>query len=178
MVCFSACSFHATKDLIESIKVVCQGGCCYDHVIHVKHHSNPVLLRYSGQSLSHQSVKGRRGVAQAKGHPLPLVQPQFTCESGLLSVLHPQRDLPQGRTQVQCGEELGVAKFREALIYSRYRVGIFFCHCVQVTKVAKKPKLPPFFLVMTTPQAQGGFEGSIISHSSSISVSALHASNL
>ena len=83
---------HAIKDLIEPIDVVCQGGCCNDRVIHVTHHKIPVLLSYSGQSLSHQSLEDRRGVAQAKGHPLLLVQPQFTCESGLFSVLLPQRD--------------------------------------------------------------------------------------
>ena len=141
---FQARSFHTTKDLIESINVVCRGGCCYDHVIQVAHQKIPVLLPYSGQSLSHQSLKERCGVAQAKGHPLLLVQPQFTCESGLFSVLLPQRDLPEGRAQVQCCEELGIAKFREALIYPWYRVSIFYCYCVQVTKVATKPKLPPF----------------------------------
>ena len=113
--------------------------CCYDHVIHVTHQKVPVLLRHSGQSLSHQFLKKCRGVAQAEGHPLPLAQPQFTCESGLFSILLPQRDLPEGRTQVQCGEGLGVTKFREALVYSRYRVCIFYCHCVQVTKVATEP---------------------------------------
>ena len=130
--------------------MVFQGGCYYDHVIHVTHHKVLVLRRHSGQSLSHQSLKSCRGVAKAEGHPLPLVQPQFTCESGLFSVLLPLRDLPEGRTQVQCGEELGVTKFREALVYSRYRVRIFYCHCVQVTKIATEPKLSPFFLAMTT----------------------------
>ena len=106
--------------------MVFQGGCCYDHVIHVTHHKVLVLLRHSRQSLSHQSLKSGRCVAQAEGYPLPLVQPQFTYESGLLSVLLSQRDLPEGRTQTQCGEELGVTKFRKALVYSRYRVRSFF----------------------------------------------------
>ena len=158
--------------------MVCQGGCCYDHVIHVAHHKIPILLRYSGQSLSHQPLKGRCGVAQAEGHPLPLVQPQFTCISSLFSVLLPQKDLPEGRAQVQCCEELGIAKFREALIYLRYRVGIFYCYCVQVTKPQQNLNSPPFFLAMTTPQSQGDFEGSIMSYSSNISISALHASDL
>ena len=158
--------------------MVFQSGCCYDHVIYVSHHKVPLLLRHSGQSLSHQSLKSGRGVAQAKGHPLPLVQPQFTCESGLFSNLLPQRVLPEGRTQVHCGEELGVTKFREALVSSRYRVGIFFCHCVQVTKIATEPNLPPFFLAMTIPQAQGNFECSIMSYSSNISISARNASDL
>ena len=155
-----------------------QNGCCYDHVIHVTHHKVPVPLRHSGQSLSHQSLKSGRCVAQAEGHPLPLVQPQFTCESGLLSVLLLQRDLPEGRTQDQCGEERSITKFREAFGYPRYRVSIFYCHCVQVTKVATKPKLHPFFFAMTTPQAHGDFEGSIMSYSSNISISARHASDL
>ena len=130
-----------TSSSQSMINVICQGGCCYDHVIHVTHHKIPILLRYYDQSLSHQSSKGRRAVAQAKGHLLLLVEPQVTCESGLFSVLVPQRELPEGRTQVQCGEELGFPKFREALVYSRYRIRIFFCHCVQVPKVALKPKL-------------------------------------
>ena len=175
---FQACSYHATKNFIESIIVVCQGGGWYEHVILVTHHKIPVLLRYPGQSLGPQSLKGRRGVAQAKGHPLLLVQPQFTCESGFYFVLFSQRDLPEGRTQVQYGEDVGFAKFREALVYSRYRVRIFSCHCVQVTKVATKPKLPHFFLAMTNPQAQGDFEGFIMSYSSNISISARHASDL
>ena len=158
--------------------MVCQGWCCYDHVIHVAHHKIPLLLGCSGQSLSHQCLKGRCGIAQANGPPLPLVQPLFTCESSLFSVILPQGDLPEGRTQVQCGEKHGIAKFREALIYPRYRVGIFYCFCVQLTKVATKPKLSPFFRALTTPQAQGDFEGSITSYSSNISTSALHASNL
>ena len=37
---------------------------------------------------------------------------------------------------------------------------------------------PPFFLTMTTQQAQGDFEGFIMSYSSNISISALHAFNL
>ena len=158
--------------------MVFQGWCCYDHVIHVTHHKIPVLLRHSGQSLSHQSLKRGRCVAQAKGHPLPLVQPQFTCESCLLSVLLPQRNLPEGRTQVQCGEIFGITKFRETLVYSRYRVRIFYCHRVQVAKVATKQKLLPFFFAITTPQAHGAFEGSIMSYSSNISISARHASDL
>ena len=153
--------------------------CCYDRVVHVAYHKVPVLLGYSGQSLSHQSLKSGRGVAQAKGHPLPLVQPQFTCESGLFSVLLPQRDLPEDRTRVQCGEELGVAKIREALVYLRYRVRIFYCHCVQVTKVTTEPKVPHLLLGhATTPQHQGDFEGSIKSYSSNNSISAQHDSDL
>ena len=124
--------------------MVFQGWCRYDHVVHVTHYEIPVLLGHSSQSLSHQSLKSGRCVAQAKGHPLPLVQPQLKRESGLFSILLPQRDLPEGRTQVQRGEEFGITKFREALVYSRYRVRIFYRYRVQVTKVATKPKLPPF----------------------------------
>ena len=138
----------------------------------------PVLLCDSGQSLSHQSLKSGRCVAQAEGQPLPLVQPQFTRESGLFSILLPQRDLPEGRTQVQCGEELCINKFRDALVYSRYRLSILYCHRVQVAKVGTKPKLPPFFFAITTPQAHGDFEGSIMSYSNNISISARNASNL
>ena len=158
--------------------MVFQGRCCYDYVIHVTHHKIPVLLCHSGQSLSHQSLKSGRCVAQAEGHPLPLVQPQITRESGLFSILLPQRDLPQGRTQVRCGEELGITKSREALVYSRYRVRIFYRYRVQVAKVATKLKLPPFFFAITTQQAHGNFEGSIMSYSSNISISARHASDL
>ena len=158
--------------------MVFQGRCCYDYVIHVTYHKIPVLLCHSGQSLSHQSLKRGRCVAQAEGNPLPLAQHQLTCESCLLSVLLPQRDLPEGRNQVQCGEELGITKFREALVYPLYRVRIFHCHRVQVAKVATKHKLPPFFFFITTPQAHGGFEGSIMSYSSNISFSARHASDL
>ena len=142
------------------------------------HHKIPILLGHTGQSLSHQSLKSGRCVAQAEGNPLPLVQPQLACESGLFSILLTQRDLPEGRTQVQCGEELGIAKFREALVYPRYRVRIFYCYRVVVAKVATKPKLPPFFFDITTLQAHGDFEGSIMAYSSNISISALHASNL
>ena len=122
--------------------MVFQCRCCYDYVIHVTHHKIPVLLCHSGQSLSHQSLKSGRCVAQAEGHTLPLIQPQLTHDSGLFSILLPQRDLPEGRTQVKCGEELGITKFREALVYSRYRVRIFYRYRVQVAKVATKPKLP------------------------------------
>ena len=157
--------------------MVFQGRCCYDYVIHLTHHKIPAFLCDSGQSLSHQSLKSGRCAAQAEGHPLLLVQLQFTRESGLFSILLPQRDLPESRTQVQCGEELGITKFREDLVYSRYRVRIFYCHRVQVAKVAKKPKLP-FFFAITTPQAHGDFEGSIMSYSSNNSISARHASDL
>ena len=133
-----ACSFHTSKDLIEPINVVFQGWCRYDYVIHVLHHEIPVLLGHSGQSLSHQSLKSGRCIAQAEGHPLPLVQSQLARESGFLSILLPQRDLPEGRTQVQCGEELGITKLREALVYSRYRVRIFYRYRVQLAKVATK----------------------------------------
>ena len=80
--------------------------------------------------------------------------------------------------QVQCGEELGITKFREALVYSRYRVPIFYSYRVQVAKVATKPKLPPFFFAITTPQAHGDFQGSIMSYSSNISIFARHAFDL
>ena len=149
-----------------------------DYVIYVTHHKIPVLLCHSGQSLSHQSLKSGRCVAQAEWHPLPLVQPQLTRESGLFSILLPPRDLPEGRTQVQCGKELGITKFREALVYSRYQVRIFYRYRVQVAKVATKPKLPPSFFAITTPQAHGDFEGSIMSYSSNISISARHAFDL
>ena len=124
--------------------MVFQGRCRYDYVIHVTRHEIPVLLGHSGQSLSHQSLKSGRCIAQAEGHPLPLVQSQFARESGFLSILLPQRDLPESRTQVQCGEELGIAKFREALVYPRYRVSIFYRYRIQVVKAATKATLPSF----------------------------------
>ena len=154
-----SCSFHASKDLIEPINVVFQGRCRYDYVIYVTHHEIPVLLGHSGQSLSHQSLKIGRCIAQAKGHPLPLVQSQFARESGFLSILLPQSDLPEGRTQVQCGEELGITKLREALVYSRYRVRIFYRYRVQVTKVATKPKLPLFLFRHYYPASPRQFRG-------------------
>ena len=43
------------------------------------------------------------------------------------------------------GFKLGITKLREALVYSRNWVRIFYCHRIQVAKVATKPKLPPFF---------------------------------
>ena len=158
--------------------MVFQGGCCYDHVIHVTHHKVPVLLRYSGQSLSYKSLKSRRGFAKAIGHPPPLVQTQFTCESGLFSVLIPQTDLPVGRAPVQCGEELGVAKLREALVYSRYQVRICYCHCVQLTKVATRAKLPPFLFGHDNPTSQRRLRGFCMSYSSNNSIAARHASEL
>ena len=158
--------------------MVLQGRCCYDYVIHVTHYKIPVLLCHSGQSLSHQSLKSGRCVAQAESHPLSLVQPQLTRESGLFYILLPQRDPPEGRTQAQCGEELGITKFREAFVYSRYRVRVFYRYRVQVVKVATKPQLPPFFFAITTSQAHGDFEVSIMSYSSNISISARHASDL
>ena len=121
-------------------------GCCYEHVIHVTQHKVPVLLRYSCQSLSHQSLKSRRGVAQTKGHPLPLVQTQFTCEAGIFSVLLPQRDLPEGRTQVQCGEELSRGQVSRGSRLFAVSLRIFYCHCIQVTRVATEPKLSPLLL--------------------------------
>ena len=177
MVCISSLLFSCIRNLIEIINAVFQGRCCYNYVIHVTHHKIPVFLCHSSQSLSHQSLKSGRCVAQAEGHPLPLVQPLFTRKSGLFSILLTQRDLPEGRTQVQCGEELGITKFREALVYSWYPVRIFYCHRVQVAKVATKFKLPPFFFAISTPQAHGNFEGSIMSYSSNISISARHSSN-
>ena len=51
-------------------------------------------------------------------------------------------------------------------------------HCVQITEIITKPELPPFFLAMTTPQAHGVFEGSIMSYFINISISFLHASDL
>ena len=122
---FNPASFHASKDLIEPINVVFQGRCRYDYVIQVAHHEIPVLLGHSRQSLSHQSLKSGRCIAQAQGHPLPLVQSQFARESGFLSILLPQRDEPEGRTQVQCGEELGITKLREALVYASFIVTAF-----------------------------------------------------
>ena len=73
---------ESLRIFIEPIKVVFQVRCCYIYVINVSHHKIPVLLCHSGQSLSHQSLKSGRCVAQAEGHPLPLVQPQLTRESG------------------------------------------------------------------------------------------------
>ena len=65
-----------------------------------------------------------------------------------------------------------------SLVYSRLWIRIFFRHCVELTKVATEPKLPSLFFAMTTQQAQGNFEGSIMSYSSNISISARHASDL
>ena len=176
MVCISSLLSSCSQRPHRADQCGLPGRCCYDHVIHKTHqnHKDSVLLRHSGQSLSHQSLKSGRCVAQAERHPLPLVQTQFTCESGLLSVLLPQRDLPEGRTQVQCGEELGVTKFQEVLVYSRYRVRIFYCHRVHSAKFATEPRLP-LLSAMSTQQAHGDFDGSIMSYSGNISISARHA---
>ena len=119
----------------------------------------PVLFGHSCQSLNHQSLKTCRCIAQAEGHPFPLVQSQFARESGFLSILLPQRDLPEGRTQVQRDEELGITKLREALVYSRYRVRILYCNRVQVTKVATKSKLSPFLFRHYHPASPWRFRG-------------------
>ena len=158
--------------------MVFQGWCCYDHVIHVTHLKIPVLLRHSGESLSHQCLKRGRCVAQSERHPLPLVLPQFTRESGLFSVLLPQRDLPEGRTQVQCGDELVIAKFREALVYPRYRVRIFFLSPRSSSESRNKTYAAPFLFRHYYPAAHGDFEGSIMSYSCNISISTRHASDL
>ena len=94
------------------------------------------------------------------------------------SLSHQRQNRLKGRTQVQCCEELGITKFREDLVYSRYRVRIFYRYRVQVKKVATNHKLPPFFFAIATQQAHGDFEGSIMSYSSNISNSAWHASDL
>ena len=116
-----------------------------------------------------------------------LHKPKASSSSGTTSIhmrirsslcLFPQRNLPKGRTQFQSGEEFGVTKFREAFAYSRYRVRVFYCHRVQLTKVATESKLSPIFFAMTTPQAHGDFESSIMSYSSYFSISARQNSDL
>ena len=133
-----ACSFHASKDLIKPNNVVFQGRCRYGYVINVTHHEIHVLLGDCGQSLSHQSLKSSRCNAQAEGHTLPLVTQLICTRIRFSLILLPQRDLREGRTQVQCCEELGITKFGEALVYSRYRVCIFYRHRVQLAKIATK----------------------------------------
>ena len=122
---FQAGSLHAVEDLVESVDVICQSGYRHDHVVH----EILVLLRYPGQILSQQSLKVRRGLAQAKGHPVPQEQTQFTCKCSLLSVLITQRNLPEGRTQIQCSENF----FRDALVYAWNWVSVLYGHRVQVT---------------------------------------------
>ena len=80
-------------------------------VMKVTHNKNPIFLRHSGKRVSYQSLKSGRGVAQAEGHPLPLVQPQFTCESGLFSVLLPQRDLPEAQPKSSVVKNLASPSF-------------------------------------------------------------------
>ena len=134
--------------------------------------SHTPLLLWSKPS--HQSLKSRRGTAQADGHPLPLVQAQITCESSLFSDLLSQRNLSKAeprcsviKNPVSRGSRLYVVLGRRLLwsLHSgsenRNRILAF----------------PLFFLaIMTTLQAHGEFESSIISYSSNIS--ARHASNL
>ena len=133
---FQARSIHAVKDFSESVNVVCQGGCRYHYVIHIAHHKIPILFCYVCQSLSHPSLKGCCRIAQAKRHPLPLVQALLTSKSGLFSVTFPQENLPEDRTQVQCREKLVIAKFREALVYAWYWVSVLYGQRVHVAKVA------------------------------------------
>ena len=125
----------------------------------------------------HQSLKSSRGIAKAEGHPLPLEQTQFTCKSSLLSVHFAQRNLPEGRTQIQCSK-----KNWHRPVSRGFRL------CVVLGKRPLSPRSGsknynrigafPIFSAMTTPQAQGNFEDSIVSYSSNISVSARHASDL
>ena len=136
--------------------MIFQGGCCYDY----------------------QSLKRGRCVAQAEGHPLPLVQPQFTCKSGLLSVLLPQRDLPEGRTQVQSGEELASPSFERLSSIRGIGYASFIVTAFKKRKSQQNLSCPPFFFATTTPQAHCDFEESIMSSSSNISISARHASDL
>ena len=92
--------------------------------------------------------------------------------------LAPDWHLPERRAQIQRREELRVPQLGKAIIDAGNRVCVLYRHCIQVTGVSTKPELPPFFLAMTTPQAHGDFDGSIMSYHINISISFLHASDL
>ena len=84
--------------LIESLRIshfdglhfkpalFCQDGCCHDHVVHVAQHEIPVFLGYPGQSLSHQSLKGRRSIALTERHPIPLKKKPNSHANPVLSL--------------------------------------------------------------------------------------------
>ena len=59
------------------------------------------------------------------------------------------------------------------IVYAFFMVTAF-----RKRKSQQNQSCPPFFIAMTTPQAQGDFEGSIMSYSSNIRFSARFASDL
>ena len=86
--------------------------------------------------------------------------------------------LPERRAQIQRREEFCVSQHGEVFIDAGNRVCVLYRYCVQVKKIAKKTKLPPFSLAMTTPQPHGRFDGSIVSYSFNIAIYFLHAFDL
>ena len=170
--------FHASKHLIQPLYMILQGWCCDHDIIDITHDGVTVFLGYIRECLGRQSQECGRSVAQSERHPLPLEQSQLAREARFLPILLSEWHLPERRAQIQRREELRVPQLGEALIDAGNRVCVLYSHCVQVTEITTKPELPPSFLAMTTPQAHGDFDGSIMSYSINISISLLHASNL
>ena len=142
------------------------------------HDEVPVFLGYIRECLGHQSLECGRRVAQSERHPLPVEQSQLTRDARFLPILLSEWHLPERRAQMQRREEVRFPQLGEALIDVGIWVCVLYRHCVQVTEITTKAELPPFFFAMTTPQAHGDFEGSIMSYSINISISFLHASDL
>ena len=118
-----------------------------------------------------------RCIAKSQRHSFPMEQSQFTREALFLSILFSERCLPKRRVQIQRREEFCIAQLGEAIIDVGNRVCVLYRHRFQVTKITNKPKLNPFF-AMTTPQAHGDFDDSIMSYSITTSISFRHASDL
>ena len=125
----------------------------------------------------HESLECGFRVAQSEWHPLALEQSQFAREACFLPILLSEWHLPERGAQIQRREEIRVPQLGKVLINAGNRVCVFYRHRVQVAEITAKPDLPPFFLAITTPQAHGDFDGSIISYSINISISFLHASD-
>ena len=109
---FQTSSLHAVEELIESVNVVCQGGRRYHYVIHAARYEIPVLPSVFERSPWH--CTHRKASSSIGTSPIHM-QIQF------FSFLFSQRNLPEGRTQVQCSENLNITEFREALFYTWYR---------------------------------------------------------
>ena len=155
------------------------------HRHNTAHDEVPVFLGYIRECLGHQSLECDRRVAQSERQPLPVEQSQLAREARFLPILLSEWHLPERRAQIQRRKEFRVPQLGEALIDVGNWVCVLYRHCVQVTEItelqkfqATKAELPPFFFAMITPQAHGDFDGSIMSYSTNISISFLHASDL
>ena len=100
---------------------------------------------------------------QTASYPFPFERSQFTGEDRIISILFSEGHLPERRAQIQRRKEFRVSHYGEALIDVGNRVCVVHRYRVQLTEISIKPNLPPFFLIMTTPQAHGDFYSSIVS---------------